>query len=164
MKKIMLAISLIVPAFVMANVPPHPESDSRIDFLLYGSLLPNGDSLDNLTLDGISLSDSFKLCKKNAMTSGQMDSCISDEADSVRNNIETMIQNLDNSPLIKDEEQRKSIIKAINTSIVRTEYLCDVFLVDENKRMEPEKNSAYTSSEICRLARLTALSKELAAM
>ncbi len=125
----------------------------------YGWMSINGSSISDENIDTSLLSDSYKVCVKDALTSGQYNSCLDQEGDDIVENIYKMLDVMDNSLILKDKERNAALRKATITNINRINYLCDVFLINEKREKQPDNFMPYSDVATCRTWRLYLLSK-----
>ncbi|ECD4584281.1 hypothetical protein AH580_19070 [Salmonella enterica subsp. enterica serovar Montevideo] len=125
----------------------------------YGWMSINGSSISDENIDTSLLSGSYKVCVKDALTSGQYNSCLDQEGDDIVENIHKMLDVMDNSLILKDKERNAALRKATITNINRINYLCDVFLINEKREKQPDNFMPYSDVATCRTWRLYLLSK-----
>ncbi|HFP3639828.1 TPA: hypothetical protein ACHTJ6_004595 [Escherichia coli] len=127
----------------------------------YGWMSINGSSISDENIDTSLLSDSYKACVKDALTSGEYNSCLDQEGDDIVENIHKMLDVMDNSLILKDKERNAALRKATITNINRINYLCDVFLINEKREKQPDNFMPYSDVATCRTWRLYLLSKSV---
>ncbi|HFO9217176.1 TPA: hypothetical protein ACHK4H_003478, partial [Escherichia coli] len=98
---------------------------------------------------------------KDALTSGEYNSCLDQEGDDIVENIHKMLDVMDNSLILKDKERNAALRKATITNINRINYLCDVFLINEKREKQPDNFMPYSDVATCRTWRLYLLSKSV---
>ncbi|EFA4861304.1 TPA: hypothetical protein ACXE5S_002192 [Escherichia coli] len=125
----------------------------------YGWMSINGSSVSDEKIDTSLLSDSYKVCVKDALTSGQYNSCLDQEGDNIIENIHKMLDVMDNSLVLKDKDRNAALRKATITNINRINYLCDTFLINEKGEKQPDNFMPYSDVATCRTWRLYLLSK-----
>ncbi|EKQ3386256.1 hypothetical protein QRK96_004298 [Escherichia coli] len=125
----------------------------------YGWMSINGSSISDEKIDTSLLSDSFKVCIKDALTSGQYNGCLDQEGDDIVENIHKMLDVMDNSFILKDKERNAALRKATIININRINYLCNVFLINEKGEKQPDNFMPYSDVATCRTWRLYLLSK-----
>ncbi|MBJ9210663.1 hypothetical protein I5481_02135 [Citrobacter freundii] len=125
----------------------------------YGWVSMDGNSISDEKIDTTLLSDSYKVCVKDALTSGQYNSCLDQESDDIIKNIHKMLDAMDNSLIFKDKERNAALRKATITNIHRINYLCDVFLINDKREKQPGNFMPYSDIATCRTWRLYVLSK-----
>lgn len=125
----------------------------------YGWMSINGNSISDEKIDTSLLSDSYKVCVKDALTSGQYNSCLDQEGDDIIENIHKMLDVMDSSLVLKDKEHNAALRKTTITNINRINYLCDVFLINEKSEKQPDNWMPYSDVATCRTWRLYLLSK-----
>ncbi|WP_213322312.1 hypothetical protein [Klebsiella aerogenes] len=106
-------------------------------------------------------SSEFVICKKNALTRGQADSCYSDEIDRKIAGINTLMNAIADSKSLPSNA-KLNYINSVKVDLHRIDYLCDIFNIDENGKISKESNNeGITSTYLCRLNRLSLLKQNI---
>lgn len=128
--------------------------------LTYGMEAPSKVA-DDAPYEGPSASSEFVICRKNAETGGQATECFSDEIDRINYQINSLMNVIADSKTLPSDV-KVDYISRVKTDLHRIDYLCDVFAINEDGKINKSPPAeAIDSTYLCRLNRLSILKESI---
>ena len=129
--------------------------------LTYGMTAPSN-AAEDAPYGGSTASSEFVICRKNAETGGQATACFSDEIDRINAQINSLMNVIADAKTLPPDA-KINYISNVKTDLHRIDYLCDIFAMGENGKINKSPSqSAIDSTYLCRLNRLSVLKGNIA--
>ncbi|WP_337049949.1 hypothetical protein [Serratia fonticola] len=152
-KKIFLTTILV--AFLTQQAM---AADLSLNALTYGlTSIPNAAKDPDYSSD--KASTEFNLCMADAPSGGAANGCVTDESVKIRDDINSLMNHVSETPNLNNDD-KKILINSVKTDLYRIDYLCNVFLIGADGKINDSYDGIANSYvDSCELSRLFVLKK-----